>query len=106
MGQLHGLTEWQIIKTCALSLFHIHSNILVNSPIYNVIGTIVFHILIPQAEMEPVPVTGRSGPVPVWISDRPVTGRPARVLTLKFCFFHVKIYKTSVGFQEHLPDNI
>jgi hypothetical protein len=33
-------------------------------------------------EMEPVPVTGRSGPVPVWISDRPLpvdrpaTGRP------------------------------
>ncbi len=56
--------------------------------------------------MEPIPVTGRSGPVPVWISDRPVTGRPACVLTLKFCFFHVKIYKTSVGSQEYLPDNI
>jgi hypothetical protein len=37
---------------------------------------------------------------------RPVTGRPARVLTLKFCFFHVKIYKTSVGSQDYLPDNI
>ncbi len=33
-------------------------------------------------------------------------GRPARVLTLKFCFFHVKIYKNSVGSQEYLPDDI
>ncbi len=58
------------------------------------------------SEMQPVPVTGRSGLVPVWISDRPVAGRPARVLTLKFCFFHVKICKTSVGSQDYLPDNI
>jgi hypothetical protein len=36
---------------------------------------------------------------------RPVTGRPARVLRLKFCLFHVKIYKTSVGSREYLPDN-
>jgi hypothetical protein len=41
------------------------------------------------------------------VTGRPVcTGRPARVLTLKFCFFHVKMYKTSVGSQEYLPDNI
>ncbi len=45
-------------------------------------------------EMEPVRV------------DRPVTGRPVLVLTLEFFFFHVKIYKTSVGFQEYLSDNI
>ncbi len=46
-------------------------------------------------------------PVDRPIAGRPVvTGRPARVLTLKFCFFHVTIYKTSVGFQEHVPDNI
>jgi len=44
--------------------------------------------------------------------DRPVAGRPVgyrytgRVLTLKFCFFHVKIHKTSVGSQEYLSDNI
>jgi hypothetical protein len=40
------------------------------------------------------------------LADRLTTGRPGRVLTLKFCFFHVKIYKTSVGSQEYLPDNI
>jgi len=35
-----------------------------------------------------------------------LTGRPARVVTLKVCFFHVKIYETSAGSQEYLPDNI
>jgi hypothetical protein len=56
--------------------------------------------------MEPVPITGRSSVDRSLPVERLVTGRPARVLTLKFCFFHVKIYKTSAGFQEYLSDNI
>ncbi len=32
--------------------------------------------------------------------------RPARLLQLKLCFFHVKIYKTSAISQEYLSDNI